>query len=157
MIAHSLGGLVIKRVCCPECSFRKQASDFSSQALVSIHADRNSGLDTRKIKDQNAIYDSIAGLVFMGTPHAGSHTTEKKRVRLLTGLARTTFKKPPEKLVKALAAHSDELLDLSDDFERTTIFTKQKIEMWTYYETITTRFLGEEVRRCYQISLSKVY
>ncbi|KAI9150045.1 SERAC1 protein [Paramyrothecium foliicola] len=134
LIAHSLGGLVIKK-----------SSSSTSQALCNIHADRHTGLQTRKIKEQNAIYDSIAGLVFIGTPHAGSHVADTARVKMLKALARATFKKAPENLVRALSAHSNELQDLSSSFERTTIFTQHVIEICTYYETKTTKFAGEEV------------
>ncbi|CCF35507.1 SERAC1 [Colletotrichum higginsianum] len=123
LIAHSLGGLVIKR------------------ALYNIHADRHTGLKSRKIDEQNAIYDSIAGLVFMGTPHAGSHVTDAARVKMLKALARATFKKAPENLIRALSAHSNELQDLSASFERTTIFTQHMIEICTYFETKTTKFV----------------
>jgi hypothetical protein len=57
----------------------------------------------------------------------------------LKAIAAATFKKPPEKLIKALSAHSTELQDLSDNFERTTVFTQHVIEICTYYETKTTR------------------
>ncbi|CAM1508100.1 Fc.00g049480.m01.CDS01 [Cosmosporella sp. VM-42] len=127
LIAHSLGGLVIKR------------------ALSNIHADRHTGLQTRKIKEQNAIYDSIAGIVFMGTPHAGSSVADAVRVKVLKSIAGATFKKAPENLIKALSAHSNELQDLCTSFERTTLFTQHVIEICTYYETKSTRFAGEEV------------
>jgi hypothetical protein len=91
------------------------------------------------------MYDSIVGLVFMGTPHAGSAVAAKKRVRLLQALAKASFKAAPERLVRALEANSDELLELSDNFEKTTIFTKGEIEICSYYETMSTKFLGEEV------------
>jgi hypothetical protein len=81
----------------------------------------------------------------MGTPHAGSHVADAARIKTLKAIAAATFKKPPEKLVKALSAHSTELQDLSDNFERTTIFTQHLIEICTYYETKTTKFAGEEV------------
>lgn len=118
----------------------------SLQALCNIHRDRHSGLANRKIKEQNAIYDSVAGIVFMGTPHAGSHVADAVRIKLLKAIARATFKKPPEKLITALSAHSPELQDLSDSFENTTIFTQHVIEICTYYETMTQKFAGEEVR-----------
>ncbi|KAM7199682.1 hypothetical protein V8F33_004334 [Rhypophila sp. PSN 637] len=128
LIAHSLGGLVIKR------------------ALWNIHRDRSSGQTPtpRKIKEQNAIYDSVPGIVFMGTPHSGSHVTNAARVNVLKAIARATFKKVPENLINALAAHSFELQELSQNFENTTIFTQHIIEICTYYETKTQKFLGEE-------------
>jgi hypothetical protein len=110
-----------------------------------MQRDRNSGLQTHHIKTQNALYDSVAGLIFLGTPHAGSGVTTKLRVKILERLARATFKSAPEKLIKALEANSHELLELSDNFEKTTIFTKHQIDMCTYYETRTTALLGEEV------------
>ncbi|KAK4095782.1 hypothetical protein N658DRAFT_490443, partial [Parathielavia hyrcaniae] len=64
--------------------------------------------------------------------------------RILKAIAAATFKKAPEKLMKALSAHSTELQDLSDGFERTTLFTQHLIEICTYFETKTTKFAGEE-------------
>ncbi|KAH7171267.1 SERAC1 [Dactylonectria macrodidyma] len=127
LIAHSLGGLVIKR------------------ALSDCHADRHAGLQTRRVKEQNAIYDSIAGIVFMGTPHAGSHVADANRVKVLKAIARATFKKVPKNLVTALSAHSRELQNLSTSFERTTLFTEHVIEICTYFEMQSTRFAGAEV------------
>jgi hypothetical protein len=85
-------------------------------------------------------------LIFLGTPHAGSGITGKMRVKMLQQIAKASFKKVPEKIVKALEANSDELLELSDGFEKTTIFTRHEINICTYYETRTTRLLGEEAR-----------
>ncbi|KAK4212763.1 hypothetical protein QBC37DRAFT_186794 [Rhypophila decipiens] len=129
LISHSLGGLVIKR------------------ALWNIHHDRSSGKTPtpRRIKEQNAIYDSVAGIVFMGTPHSGSHVTNAARVKVLKAIARATFTKVPENLINALSAHSFELQELSRNFENTTIFSQHIIEICTYYETKTQKFLGEEV------------
>jgi len=110
-----------------------------------IHTERNSGTDNDRIRRQNAIYDSMAGIVFMGTPQAGSDVVKKDRVKMLERVAAFTFKKPPKKIIKALAAHSDEVEELSDNFQKTTIFTKHDIEICSYYETVTTKFLGEEV------------
>jgi hypothetical protein len=84
-------------------------------------------------------------MVFLGTPHAGSGVTGKLRVKILQQLARVSFKNVPQKLVDALEANSDELLELSDNFEKTTIFTRHQIDICTYYETCTTAMLGEEV------------
>ena len=107
--------------------------------------DRNAGLDNSRIKDQNTVYDSLAGLIFLGTPQAGSDIVKKDRIKVLEQLARVTFKKPPKKLINALVAHCDEIERLSNDFQRITIFTRHEIEICSYYETVTTRFLGEAV------------
>jgi len=48
--------------------------------------------------------------------------------------------------LNALEANSDELLELSDYFAKTTIFTGKGIQICTYYETRTTPFLSEEVK-----------
>jgi triacylglycerol esterase/lipase EstA (alpha/beta hydrolase family) len=99
------------------------------------------------IDEQNAIYDSVSGLVFMGTPHAGSHVADKNRIKTLKLLAKAISMKYPEKLASTLSAHSGGLLNRSNDFEKTTIFTKHEIEICTYYEIKTLSFLGsEEVR-----------
>lgn len=107
--------------------------------------ERNSGNQSKRVERQNAIYDSLAGLVFMGTPQLGSGIVNKDRVKLLETLARITFKKPPKKIVNALAAHSGELEKLSDAFRMTTVFTKHDIEIVSAYETIATAFVGERV------------
>ena len=127
LVAHSLGGLIIKR------------------AICTIYRDRNAGLQNYHVQAKSRIYDSIIGLIFLGTPHAGSNVTDKTRVKLLQAVARATFKEAPPKIVKALEANSDELLELSDTFEKTTIFTQHNINMCTYYETRSTSFIGEEV------------
>lgn len=96
------------------------------------------------IDEQNAIYDSVSGLVFMGTPHAGSRVDELNRIKMLKLLGKAISISYPDKLVKTLSAQSDGLVDLSEDFEKTTIFIKHEIEICTYYETKTTCFLGSE-------------
>lgn len=69
------------------------------------------------------------------------------RIRTLKLLAKAISISYPAKLVKTLSAHSDGLLDLSEDFEKTVIFIKHEIKICTYYETKTTFLLGpEEVR-----------
>ncbi|MCJ1243422.1 hypothetical protein MMC30_000619 [Trapelia coarctata] len=113
--------------------------------INTLHRDRNAGAQAPYIQLQNQVYDSIVGLVFMGTPHAGSNIPGKKRVKLLQSMAKATFKSAPEKLVQSLEAHSDSLVDLSDNFEKTTIFTQHQVSVCTYYELRTTKLLGEEV------------
>ena len=177
LVAHSLGGLVVKRVSDFQIRSQRRSRTHSGlfnpqfpriesmppspasssnlvclvhigdefQALCNIHRDRRSGLSNRRIKEQNAVYDSISGLVFMGTPHAGSHVADAARTKVLKAIARATFKKPPEKLVTALSAHSSELYDLSQSFENTTTLTQGIIEICTYFETKTQKFAGGEV------------
>ena len=83
--------------------------------------------------------------MFFGTPHAGSGVAKKLRIQLLTQFAKLSFKKVPKKIIKALEVNSDELLELSDNFEKSTLFTQHEVAICTYYETRTTPFLGEEV------------
>jgi hypothetical protein len=92
-------------------------------------------------------------LVFFGTPHAGSSVTAKMRVKMLQQIAKASFKNAPEKIVKALEANSDELLDLTDGFEKTTIFTRHEINICTYYETRASKLLGEEASRLQHIGI----
>ena len=115
------------------------------QAICNIHLERHSGSQSRAIRNQNTLYDSLAGIIFMGTPHAGSRVTDAARTNVLQAIAKATFKTAPPKLVSALSAHSSELLELSNTFERTTIFTQHAMEICTYYETKTQKFVGEEV------------
>jgi hypothetical protein len=116
------------------------------KAIINIHTERNSGLINARILEQNAVFDSIAGLIFMGTPQAGSGVETLVRVRILENIARVTFKKPPGRLTQALAAHSDEVLELSENFQKTTMFTRHEIEICSFYETKTTKSIGQEVR-----------
>jgi hypothetical protein len=47
--------------------------------------------------------------------------------------------------MKALSAHSGELSDLTDRFEKSTIFVKHEIEICSYYELVTTAGVGQRV------------
>ena len=115
------------------------------KAIISLHRDHSAGFTNSRIQAQNALYDSIAGLVFLRTPHAGSGITHKLAVKTLQLLSKASFKNAPDKLLKALEANSDKLIELSDNFAKTTIFTAKGIQICTYYETCTTPFIGEEV------------
>ncbi|KAK4124663.1 hypothetical protein N657DRAFT_633694 [Parathielavia appendiculata] len=41
-------------------------------ALCNTHSNRHARLENRKIREQKAIYDSVSGIGFIGTPHTGS-------------------------------------------------------------------------------------
>jgi len=84
--------------------------------------------------------------MFLGTPNAGSAVDQEKRVWLLKMIAKAAFTQVPPKLESALELHSDELLDLADDFRKSTIYVLKQIEIYTYFETHTTAKLDALVR-----------
>ena len=56
---------------------------IDQKAIVSLHRDHSAGFTNSRIQAQNDLYNSIAGLVFLGTPHAGSWITQKATVKTL--------------------------------------------------------------------------
>lgn len=118
-ICHSLGGLVIK------------------QALVLAARDGDDGRDE--------IYRSTIGVVFFGTPNLGSNADKKKRIQILKNIAKTAFSEIPPKIEVALKLHSNELLDLADDFRKLDICETNRLRIYSYHETHKTKSLGELV------------
>ena len=91
------------------------------------------------------IYHSTNSLIFFGTPHLGSGAGDQMRVKLVKTIARAAFVKTPAKVDEALKMHSDELLDLADNFRKTTLWTEKRVEMYTFYETRSDPRLGGEM------------
>jgi hypothetical protein len=112
-----------------------------SQALVLAAQAVNTHAD-----DAHLIYEATKGIIFLGTPHAGSAVDQKKRVWILKKIAKAAFTAVPPKLESALEQHSDELRDLADDFRRITLWTERQLIIYTYYETHSTAAVGERVR-----------
>jgi protein SERAC1 len=83
--------------------------------------------------DAHLIYEATKGLIFLGTPHAGSAVDQQKRIWILKKIAKAAFTQVPPKLESALELHSDELRDLADDFRRITLWTERKLIVYTYY------------------------
>ena len=98
-----------------------------------------------RVDDAHLIYNSAKGLVFLGTPHAGSAVDKQKRIWMLKKIAKAVFTEVPPKLESALALHSDELADLADDFRKITLWSERKLTIYTYFETRTTAAIGELV------------
>jgi len=118
-VGHSLGGLVIKKTLI-----------LASQAVIT------------EADDAHLVYKSTKGLMFFGTPNAGSAAGRAHRVQILQKIAKVAFTEVPPKLESALESHSDELLDLADDFRKTSLFTLKQLNIYTYVETRTTAKLG---------------
>lgn len=95
--------------------------------------------------DAHHIYNASKALMFFGTPNAGSAADKAKRVWLLKKVAKAVFAEVPPKLESALELHSDELLDLADDFRKTSLCVRRELTIYTYYETHTTAKLGDRV------------
>jgi hypothetical protein len=98
-----------------------------------------------KNDDAHLIYKATKGLMFFGTPNAGSTVSKTARVQLLQTIAKVAFTKVPPKLNSALESHSDELLDLADDFRTISLWTLKELNIYTYFETRTTVELGKRV------------
>ncbi|RDW65049.1 hypothetical protein BP6252_10700 [Coleophoma cylindrospora] len=123
-VAHSLGGLVLKR------------------AILDMHQSIHSRETlTNSAKLAQGLYESISGLIFFGTPHLGSRIDEKNRVQVLKGLI-GSFATIPKNLTKALVSESVELGDLSKFFEKTKLYTDGKISIRSFFETITRAVYG---------------
>ena len=94
--------------------------------------------------------------MLFGTPNAGSKVEEKKRVQLLKKMAKAAFTEVPPKIESALELHSDELLDLADDFRKIDICKHNRLLIYSFYETLDTKLLGERVRS-FSLILPKSY
>jgi hypothetical protein len=85
--------------------------------------------------------------MFFGTPHAGSSADQKKRVQLLKKMAKVAFTEVPPKIETLLEMHSDELLDMADDFRKIDICKHNRLYIYSFYEVLDTKMLGERVSR----------
>jgi hypothetical protein len=83
--------------------------------------------------------------MFFGTPNAGSAMDSKTRIQILQKIAKVAFTEVPPKIERALELHSDELLDLADDFRKIEICKTNRLLIYSFYETRDTKFLGERV------------
>lgn len=54
--------------------------------------------------------------MFSATPNAGSGIDKRKRIEILKAIAKVSFTEVPPKIESLLQSHSDELLDLADQF-----------------------------------------
>ena len=62
-------------------------------------------------------------------------------------IAKAAFIEVPPKLESELVMHSDELMDLADDFRKSSIYVLKKLEIYTYFETRTMAKIGAVVWR----------
>lgn len=108
-ICHSMGEIVVKKVCWT-CYLRSSA--YTKQALV-----------IAKIEDElfDSIWISVAGILFLGTPHRGSSETQFPMV--LTSIANVALSGTTRfvgamrsDLIKALEKDSKILKDVSTSF-----------------------------------------
>ncbi|KAJ5219204.1 uncharacterized protein N7498_001303 [Penicillium cinerascens] len=91
-----------------------------------------------ELDNAHRIYRATKGLIFFGTPHAGSAVAKIRRVQILKQIAKVAFTEVPPKLDSALEMHSDELLDLADDFRMMSLYTLRQIAIYSYAESRTT-------------------
>lgn len=95
--------------------------------------------------DIDKLYASMRGFMFFGTPHAGSAVFAKFRVKILQKMAKAAFAEIPPKLENALQAGSDEVLDLSEDFRKISLYVHLKLLVASFYEQKATFGLGDRV------------
>jgi hypothetical protein len=112
-VCHSLGGIVTKQV------------------LL---------LSSSKQPDQ-IILESTKLVVFLGTPHRGSHMLTSKRIAVLERMAKLASKEVPAQLKATLHPHSDELFAINDDFGN----IQGDIAIVNFYEQKKVAFLNELV------------
>jgi len=91
------------------------------------------------------IYSSTVSVMFFGTPNAGSTMDKKKRIQILKPIGKVAFIEVPPKIEDALTSHSDELLDLADDFRRIDICKSSRLLIYSFFEAHDTPYLGERV------------
>lgn len=84
--------------------------------------------------------------MFYGTPNAGSTLDQQKRVQILQLIASVAFVEVPPKIKDALESHSDELVDLADEFAASDICTSYRLLIYIFYETKVQSPLRERVR-----------
>jgi pimeloyl-ACP methyl ester carboxylesterase len=119
-IGHSLGGLVIKRA---------------------IHR-----ASTKKDDDPlHFIYSSTRLVLFFGTPNAGSQLDAMWRIRFLERLGKAVATEVPPNIKAALKMHSDELLDLADDFLEIESIQNKHTKVFSFFELLSYPGIGERV------------
>ena len=91
------------------------------------------------------IYQSTKCLLFFGTPNAGSGVDKKKRMEIIKAIAKISFTEVPPKLEALLQQHSDELLDLADDFRNLEICKLHKLLIYSFHETLNFPGMSERV------------
>jgi hypothetical protein len=84
--------------------------------------------------------------MFFGTPNAGSEMAKKKRIQVLKNIGKVSFTQVPPRIERALELHSDELIDLAEAFRDLDICDTKSLQIHSFYETKSTRLLGDRVR-----------
>ena len=95
--------------------------------------------------DAHLIYNFTKGIMFFATPHMGSAVSKHTRAQILKKIAKVAFTEAPPKIESALEQHSDELADLADDFQKTSLWTRRELVIYTYFENRTDARLGDVV------------
>ncbi|GAP91783.2 putative alpha beta-hydrolase [Rosellinia necatrix] len=124
-IAHSLGGLVLKRVGAPT------LLPVIGRPLTRAHIIQALCL-AKNDNQYAALFRATRGVVFMGTPHRGSSLASPALV--LAGILTASGLPIARHRLKALQVHSNRLFDLTNDFRRLT----SAISILSFYETKPT-------------------
>lgn len=96
-----------------------------------------------EIDDLDLMYDPTKGLMFFGAPNASNKIKKNKHVWLLKEIAKVAFTQVPPKLEAALEMHSDELLDLTEDFWKGPVYS---FKPYSYIHLLGNAYDGEAWR-----------
>lgn len=128
-VAHSLGGILVKRVHLPCHSFRQKFAVNKTQAL-----NLSSGLHDEK----RAIYVSTYGIIFLGTPHTGADAAKWGHILQSIGdaLIPKRFMDTEPHLLRTLKSNNETLqninlqfLDICSSFEMNMIHEAVKTDL----------------------------
>jgi hypothetical protein len=87
--------------------------------------------------------------MFFGTPNAGSDIDKKSLIKIMKNLGKLSFVRVPPKIERALELHSDELIDLADEFRRIDICDTKRLQIYSFYESKGTKIVGDRVQSPY--------
>lgn len=87
--------------------------------------------------------------MFFGTPNAGNNVKKRKSAWILKAIAEAAFSEVPPKIESLLQSHSDELLDLADQFRELKVCRTSSLLIYSFFETRDHPRVGERVGFCH--------
>ncbi|KAH6702515.1 hypothetical protein VD0002_g5740 [Verticillium dahliae] len=109
MVAHSLGGLIVK------------------QALVEARRSSQASIRT--------VFDAVIAIIFFSTPHTVSALMGVQYRDTVKGIAKLGGYTVPHEIQRNLSLHSKELLNLNRAFSRLLFLDTKKILVVNFHET----------------------
>lgn len=122
-MAHSLGGILVKVVWILR-------GCLLDNKLTKLHALDNSKRSTHQ-PQYLPIYDSTTAIIFLGTPHGGSTSTNWGL--LTSNLTKFALQAPSERIIKGLKPNSELLENLRKVFLQ--MLEDNTFNIHTFYET----------------------